>query len=113
MRQARGYQIREYLRPDDSSPYREWVGELPVAVRARISARLVRFQSGNLGDSKSLGDGLWEARFMFGPGYRLYFGLHGMRVVVLLGGGDKRSQRGDITRARQLWRDFEEANNET
>jgi putative addiction module killer protein len=80
--------------------------ELPVAVRARIAARVARFEAGNLGDAKVLGDGLWEARFMFGPGYRLYFGVHKGKLILLLLGGDKSSQRSDIAAAKRYWREF-------
>jgi len=70
---TRGFEVRELLRADGSSPFREWMDTLPTAVSARIAARVVRFESGNLGDTKAVGGGVWEARFMFGPGYRLYF----------------------------------------
>ncbi len=112
MGSQRGFEVREYLRSDGSCPFREWMDELPVPVRARISARLVRFEGGNLGDSKALGAGLWEARFVFGPGYRVYFGLQDGRLVILLAGGDKGSQRRDIARARDLLTDYMERDND-
>ncbi len=107
-----GFEVREFLRADGSSPFREWLDALPVAVRARISARIARFEAGNLGDAKSLGEGVWEARFMFGPGHRLYFAIRGARLVLLLLGGDKSTQRSDIKQAKQLWREFLEVNND-
>ena len=110
---SRPFEVREYLREDGSCPFREWASSLPVTVRARIAARVVRFEGGNLGDSKPLGDGVWEARFAFGPGYRLYFGMLGGRIVLLLAGGDKSTQRKDVTLAKHLWRDYKEANDET
>lgn len=69
---------------------------------ARIDVRLRRLSLGNPGDVKSLGDGLSEARIDYGPGYRLYFTQLEEQVVVLLCGGDKKRQRADITRARQM-----------
>jgi len=98
--------VREYLTAGDKSPYREWLGTLDAPVRARIQARVLRFELGNLGDSKSVGEGVWEARLAFGPGYRLYFGRHGNTVILLLLGGDKGSQAKDIRRAKQYWMDF-------
>jgi putative addiction module killer protein len=68
------------------------------SVRARIQARVLRFELGNLGDHKSVGDGVWEARVMFGPGYRIYFGKDGDAIIVLLVGGDKGSEAKDIAR---------------
>ncbi|MBI5511655.1 MAG: hypothetical protein HY903_23105 [Deltaproteobacteria bacterium] len=50
-----GFEVREFLRADGSSPFRAWMDELPVATRARISARIARFEAGNLGDAKGLG----------------------------------------------------------
>jgi len=101
--------VREYLAKDDRSPYREWLETLDATVRGRIQARVFRFELGNLGDSKSVGEGVWEARLEFGPGYRLYFGRHGNTVILLLLGGDKGSQAKDIRRAKQYWMDFLEA----
>jgi putative addiction module killer protein len=98
--------VREYLTADDKNPYREWLGTLGAPVRARVQARVLRFELGNLGDSKSVGEGVWEARLAFGPGYRLYFGRQGKTVILLLLGGDKGSQTRDIRRAKRYWADF-------
>jgi putative addiction module killer protein len=63
--------VREYLTADGTSPFRQWLNSLTKAVGARIQARVLRFEFGNLGDHKSVGEGVWEARVMFGPGYRI------------------------------------------
>lgn len=101
-----GLTVREYLTADGKSPFRAWLQSLTVAVRARIQARVLRFESGNLGDHKSVGSGVWEARVMFGPGYRIYVGKDGNSIIVLLVGGDKGSQAEDISRAQGFWRDY-------
>ncbi|MGL5838388.1 MAG: type II toxin-antitoxin system RelE/ParE family toxin [Sphingorhabdus sp.] len=67
--------------------------------RARIAKRLDRLADGNFGDTKSVGGGVSELRFTFGPGYRVYFTQRGQVVVILLCGGDKQSQARDIDRA--------------
>ena len=77
--------------------------------RARIQARVLRFSTGNLGDHKSVGGGVWEARLMLGPGYRIYFGKDGNSIIVLLTGGEKSSQSQDISGARDYWQDYLEA----
>jgi DNA-binding phage protein len=59
--------VREYVAADDKTPFREWLDSLTVAVRARIQARVLRFELGNLGDHKSVGSGVWEARVMSAP----------------------------------------------
>ena len=101
--------VREYLTADGRSPFREWLVSLTVSVRARIQARVLRFETGNLGDHKSVGSGVWEARVMFGPGYRIYFGKDGRSIIVLLLGGDKGSQAKDISRAQGSWGEYLEA----
>ena len=102
--------IREYITPDGKNPFRDWLKSLNMTVQARIQARVLRFESGNLGDHKTVGGGVWEARLDFGPGYRLYFGRIGGAVILLLAGGDKASQSKDIAAAKHYWNDFREAN---
>ena len=101
--------VREYLSAEGRNPFREWLRSLTKAVGARIQLRVQRFELGNLGDHKNVGEGVWEARVMFGPGYRIYFGKDGDSIIVLLVGGDKGSQAKDIERAREFWRDYLEA----
>jgi putative addiction module killer protein len=79
----------------------QWFNRLRDAQgKLRITARLRRIeQTGNLGEFKSLGRGLSEIRFDFGPGYRIYFVMRGQTLLVLLGGGDKSTQSKDIEQA--------------
>jgi putative addiction module killer protein len=98
--------IREYVSLDGRSYFREWLDSLTIPVRARIQARVLRFENGNLGDHKSVGDGVWEARVMFGPGYRIYFGKEGRSIILLILGGDKSSQAVDIRKAQRLWKEY-------
>ncbi len=64
--------------------------------------RIRRVQCGNVGDAKSVGDGLFELRFNFGPGYRVYYIERGAEIIVLLAGGDKSTQPSDIAKAKNL-----------
>jgi putative addiction module killer protein len=98
--------IREYLTPEGRNPFRTWLKSLDVGVQARIQARVLRFENGNLGDHKAVSHGVWEARLDFGPGYRLYFGKDGAAVILLLIGGDKSTQGKDIPTAKRYWDDF-------
>src|ERR1700733_8714359 len=83
--------------------FREWIDSLADrTAAARIAQRMVRLQSGLLGDVKPVGGGVSELRVDHGPGYRVYFVQRGQTVVILLCGGDKRSQRRDIRRAMAL-----------
>ena len=81
--------VQEYVTAKGSCPYRNWLGKLDLSVQARIQARIMRFETGNLGDHKALGDGVCEARMPFGSGYRLYFGKDGPLLILLLLGGEK------------------------
>ncbi len=106
MKPIRPLKVREFVDHQGHSPFREWLDSLAKAVKARIQARILRIESGNLGDHKTVGDGVMELRFDFGPGYRVYFGMDGKTVVLLLIGGDKSSQRRDIKRAQELWSEY-------
>lgn len=76
--------------------------------RVLIADRIDRIAAGNLGDHKSLGNGVHELRVNHGPGYRLYFARHGQRVIFLLCGGDKGSQDRDIRTAQAVWKRLKE-----
>lgn len=83
--------------------FEQWhLGLADKRAAAKIARRIVRISSGLLGDVKSVGDGVSEARIDFGPSYRLYFTRRGQELVILLCGGDKGSQQRDITRAKEL-----------
>ena len=97
------YTVRELLDDTGGSPYRDWLSRLDVTARARIQARILRFEAGNLGDSKQVGEGVWEARLDIGPGYRVYFAREGREVILLVLGGDKSSQNKDIAQAKKYW----------
>ena len=70
--------------------------------RSKIGLTIRRMRLGNLGDSKSVGAGIMEARIHYGPGYRVYFTRRGAEIVILLLCGDKRTQQADINRAKLL-----------
>ena len=88
--------------------FREWLDDLKDRrTQERIAQRIVRLQAGLLGDAKFFG-GIGELRVDHGPGYRVYFAKRGAVVIVLLCGGDKRSQRRDIARATALAAELED-----
>jgi len=88
-------------------PFDEWFDSLrDRKMQAAVDTRLARVRAGNFGDHKSMGGGVFELRIALGPGLRVYYGLEGRQVVVLLGGGDKGSQSRDIRRAQQLWKEL-------
>ena len=98
--------IREYLTPQGKNPFREWLKTLDMGVQARIQARVLRFENGNLGDHKNVGGGVW---FRFWTGVSAILWKRWAAVILLLAGGDKASQSKDIAAAKHYWKDFREA----
>ena len=90
-------------RIEKTAEFEDWLDGLrdPMA-KAKIAVRLVRIESGLLGDRKSLGDGVNELRITYGPGYRLYYTMRGQTVVFLLCGSDKRGQAKAIATAKEM-----------
>ena len=87
--------------------YARWLDGLrDVRARARVLVRVERLAVGNPGDVRPVGEGVSELRIDYGPGYRVYFKRQGRTVVVLLAGGDKRSQSDDIETALRLARNL-------
>ena len=75
-----------------------------IQARARILVRIERLAAGNPGDAKPVGEGISELRIDHGPGYRVYYKKHGRKIIILLAGGDKRTQARDIKAALSLAR---------
>ena len=83
-------EIREYLDARDQSPYSKWFDGLNAQAAAKVVIATTRMGRGNLSNIKRVGAGVHECRIDFGPGYRVYFGRDGDRLVILLGGGTKK-----------------------
>ena len=93
---------------ETTNVFDKWLaGIRDLTFRARIISRFDRIQLGNFGDHKSLGDGLFELRFFFGPGFRAYYTVKDSKVVFLLCGGDKSSQSKDIEQAKSIMTSLE------
>jgi putative addiction module killer protein len=87
--------------------FARWLDGLrDIRARARVQVRIERLASGHLGDVKPVGEGVSELRIHYGPGYRVYFTRRGGTVVILLAGGEKRSQASDIRTALRLERNL-------
>ncbi|HMD32523.1 MAG TPA: type II toxin-antitoxin system RelE/ParE family toxin [Candidatus Acidoferrales bacterium] len=100
--------VREYLDRDGSSPFAAWSGRLNGEAAAKVATALARIQQGNFSNAKGAGAGVYEYRIDFGPGYRIYFGKDGDRLVILVGGGTKRRQQEDIAKALARWQDYKQ-----
>ena len=101
------YSLVHYCDSNDRDLFAGWLDAVPdVKARARVAARLLRLENGNFGDCRFVGEGVWELRIDWGPGYRVYYAIAGRRVVLLCHGGDKRTQRTDIKKAQERHREW-------
>ena len=90
-----------------TEPYSDWRDNLrDSVVHRRIAKHILRMEQGHYGDARSVGRDVLGLRFFFGPGYRIYFGEDGDKIVVLLCGGDKSSQRRDIQLDQAYWQEY-------
>jgi len=100
-------EIQLYQDANGNYPFDDWLDCLrDRTARVKIQARLARLSLGNFGDSKFIGDGVYELRINYGGGYRIYFGQVGSSIILLLCGGDKSSQARDIQTAKVYWRNY-------
>lgn len=91
----------------ETAEYAQWFVRLrDRQARARINVRIRRLSMGNAGDVKPIGEGVSELRIDYGPGYRVYYVTQGTELIILLAGGDKRTQDKDIKVALELARDL-------
>ena len=98
--------IKAYSLINGRSPFLDWLSALKPAARRIVQVRLDRAELGNLGDYKSLKDGLFEMRIHSLGGLRIYFGFDSFEIIVILCGGSKRTQRKDIKFAKKCWDDY-------
>ena len=101
-------EVREYLDRRGHSPFAAWSDRLNREAAAKVAAALARMQQGNFSNAKGVRAGVYEYRIDFGPGYRIYFGKDGDRLVILLGGGTKKRQQEDIATALARWQDYKQ-----
>ena len=102
------FEIREYTEAG-RSPFAEWFDSLDAVTAARVDRYVRWLEAGNFGAAKALRDGVFELRLDFGPGYRVYYGRDGEKVIILLGGGSKRRQAADIAAAVERWKRYKQA----
>lgn len=101
------YEIKIYATEKGNEPFREWLDSLKdVDVQALIFQRLQRIKLGNFGDCKPIEEGLLEFRIHHKAGIRIYYARIGQRLLLIVGGGDKRAQQRDITKAKKYLEDY-------
>jgi len=100
-------EIKFFETENGKNPVIEWLNELDKIYKERVSQRFNRIMHGNIGDHKSIGDGIFELRFDFGSGYRIYFGKEDNKIIILLYAGDKKTQENDIKKAKKYWQEYQ------
>ncbi|HIJ83039.1 MAG: addiction module protein [Magnetococcales bacterium] len=102
------YEIEEYVAVNGKSPFSDWLVKLKdVVAKAKLVARVDRAAHGNFGDWKPLVEGVFEMRENYGPGYRIFYGIIGQKVILLLAGSTKRDQKRIIEKAKKNLADYE------
>lgn len=96
-------EIRQYIDPNGKDYFQAWFDRLKAPAAAKVTTALARIACGNWSNVKGVGAGVFEYRIDFGPGYRVYFGKDGDRIVILLTGGSKQRQQQDIQNAQKRW----------
>ncbi len=99
-------EVREYIDTAGRSPFAKWLRALNVHAAAKVATALERVAGGNLSNVKAVGSGVLEYKIDFGPGYRIYFGRDGDRLIILLAGGTKKRQQEHIRQAKANWEDY-------
>lgn len=96
------FKIANYIDDNGKEPIKDWLKSLDGTTRKRILLRFDRLKDGNFGDYKQLDEYLYELRFNFGSGYRVYYIFEDNTIVLLINGGDKKSQTKDILKAKEI-----------
>ena len=106
-------EIELYVTESGKVPFTDWLNGLKdITARAKVRVCLDRVKMENFGNFKPLGQGLAELKIHYGPGFRVYYGQSGKKIILLLTGGDKSSQQKDIKKAREYWEDYRRRENE-
>lgn len=100
--------VAHYVTEDGRDYFDEWLRCQDTETRARVQTRIDRIELGNFGDHKGVGEGVFELRLDFGPGYRVYYGLDSETLVLLLVGGTKKRQAHIIKMAQTYWKTYKE-----
>ncbi len=98
--------VLEYLDPQSRSPFAVWFEGLNAVASAKVAAGVYQLAAGNWSNVKGVGAGVFERKIDAGPGYRIYFGKNGDRLVILLGGSTKQRQQQAIESAKERWADY-------
>ena len=96
-------EIRGYIDEYGNRRFADWLERLDAPAAAKVTIALARMEQGNLSKVKGVGSGVFEYKIDFGPGFRIYFGKDGDRLIILIGGGTKKRQQEDVLAAQECW----------
>ena len=96
-------ELRGYIDESGNKRFARWLEALDAAAAAKVTIALARLEQGSFSKVAGVGSGVFECKIDFGPGYRIYFGKDGERLVILIGGGTKKRQQQDIAAAQECW----------
>ena len=98
--------IENYITDGGDEPFAKWFNTLNAMAASKVTTALYRMELGNYSNVESVGEGVYEYKIDFGPGYRIYFGQVGEELVILVGGGSKKKQNQDIKIAKLYWKEY-------
>lgn len=104
--------VTQYETESGVVPFHEWFNSLGSKAALKVRTAVAQMETGNFGDHKSVGGGVWERRIHFEKGYRVYYGKDGEELVILLCGGTKTRQQSDIDMAKQYWSEYKKRKRE-
>lgn len=96
-------ELRGYIDESGNKRFAQWLEGLDASAAAKVTIALARLEQENFSKVVGVGSGVFECKIDFGPGYRIYFGKDGERLVILIGGGTKKRQQQDIASAQECW----------
>jgi len=98
--------LKEYVDENGRSPFAEWFDTLEPRAAGKITTAILRMEQGNFSNVSGIDSGIYEYRIDYGPGYRVYLGKDGEKMIILLGGGTKKRQQKDIDKAKRCWENY-------
>ena len=100
--------IEEYITQDKKNPFAEWFNDLDVQAANKVNTYLTHIENGNTSSLKPIKGAFQEVRIDWGPGYRIYIGKDGDKLIILFGGGTKQRQQKDVDKAFELWEEYKQ-----
>ncbi len=105
-------EIREYIDTNGHNNFERWFNRLNTVAALKVRRYLARLENANFSRVEGVGGGVLECKINLGPGYRVYFGKDGVKLIILLAGGTKKRQQNDIKQARELWQEYKKRRKE-